>query len=173
MKSLLVVVMVLFALSAAETAGAEPWSPVQVALWHPAQIMPEDYSVYGLRVNLLYGKNEAVWGLDLGVANTSPGGVRGIQAGLINGPGHLAGVGVGGINSADRVDGLQAGLMSVSENEMNGAQVSAIFNVGKTVRGLQVGLVNSADELKGLQIGLINLVKNGPIPFFPLINPGF
>lgn len=152
-------------------AGA--WSPLQVALWHPAQIVPDDCRVYGLRINLLYGKNREVWGLDLGFANTTPDRVMGIQAGLINGPGSLGGIGVGAINSTNRVNGLQAGILSVAENRVNGAQVSAIYNTSPEVNGLQLGLINSTSRLKGLQIGLINVVRDSRLPFFPILHPGF
>jgi len=149
------------------------WFPLQVALWQPAQAVPENWNVYGLRLNLIYGKNSEVWGLDMGFANTSTKGVRGIQAGLINGPATLGGIGLGAVNSTESVNGLQAGLFNVSEKNTNGAQVSAIYNQSRTVRGLQIGLINSTDKLKGLQIGLINTVKDGAIPFLPIMNPGF
>jgi hypothetical protein len=32
-------------------------TPVQVSLWNPVQIFPEDQDVSGLRLNILYGKN--------------------------------------------------------------------------------------------------------------------
>jgi len=154
-------------------AMAGAWSPLQVAIWHPAQIVPDDCNVYGLRINLLYGKNQSVWGFDLGVANTTPSRVWGLQVGLMNGPGSLGGIGVGAINSTNRADGLQAGILSVAESRVNGAQISAIYNKSPAVNGLQVGLINSADQLKGLQIGLINVVRDSRFPFMPILHPGF
>ena len=165
------IAFILLLLPAPVLAGG--WFPLQVALWQPAQAVPENWNVYGLRFNLIYGKNKEVWGLDMGFANTSTKGVRGIQAGLINGPGTLGGIGIGAVNSTETVNGLQAGLFNVSEQDTNGAQVSAIYNQSRRVRGLQIGLINSTEKLKGLQIGLINTVKDGTIPFFPIINPGF
>jgi hypothetical protein len=160
-------------LAAARPAAAGDWSPVQLALWHPAQAVPADFAIYGLRANLIYGKNREVRGLDLGLANTSKQDTWGIQAGILNGPGKLFGLGVGGINSSGSVHGMQAGLLGVSEGRVNGVQVSALYSQAKTVRGLQIGLINSAENLKGLQIGLINRVKDGPVPFLPILYPGF
>jgi len=140
----------------APTVVAAGWSPLQVAVWHPVQMVPEDCNVYGLRMNLLYGKNSGLWGVDLGIANTTEGPVRGIQAGLINGPGALDGIGVGGINSTSRVNGFQAGLFSVAEERVNGIQLSALFNHSPVVRGLQLhaGISgNFADDVIGAQIG--------------------
>lgn len=43
--------------------------PVQLALVTPIQIFPEDNSITGVRLNLLYGRNASVTGLDLGLVN--------------------------------------------------------------------------------------------------------
>jgi len=167
-----VLLAVLLFIPSAATAG---WSPLQVAVWHPAQMVPDDWNIYGLRMNLLYGKNKNVWGFDLGVANTTEGRVRGFQAGLINGPGDLDGIGVGGINSTRRVNGFQAGVLSVAEERVNGIQLSALFNQAPAVRGLQLhagifgnfsedvvgaqiaaGLtVNQAETMRGAQLSII------------------
>ncbi|HMA67719.1 MAG TPA: hypothetical protein VKO20_07855, partial [Desulfosalsimonadaceae bacterium] len=141
-KSLILVLLAAAALLLPAGAAAGGWSPLQLALWHPAQLVGEDTAIYGLRANLFYGKNKTVWGLDLGIANTTSGRVGGIQAGLINGPGALGGIGVGAVNSARRVDGLQAGILSVAEDTVNGGQVSAVYNKGRSVRGVQIGLFN-------------------------------
>ncbi|MGB2768214.1 MAG: hypothetical protein WBC88_00615, partial [Candidatus Zixiibacteriota bacterium] len=43
--------------------------PIQLALVTPIQIFPEDNSITGVRLNLLYGRNVSVSGLDLGLVN--------------------------------------------------------------------------------------------------------
>jgi len=137
------------------STAAAGWIPLQVAVWHPAQLVPDDWDVYGLRMNLLYGKNKNVWGFDLGVANTTEEKVRGIQAGLINGPGDLGGISLGGINSTRRVNGCQAGVFSVAEDRINGVQLSALFNHSPVVRGLQLhaGVFgNFSEDVAGAQI---------------------
>ncbi|NNF06228.1 MAG: hypothetical protein HKN21_05670, partial [Candidatus Eisenbacteria bacterium] len=53
---------------ASSTAQAET-NPVNLALFNPIQIFGEDTSVEGVRVNLIYGKNRDVTGLDLGLIN--------------------------------------------------------------------------------------------------------
>ncbi len=156
MKKIFLIGMLLAALLFAPSAAAANWSPLQVALWHPAQLVPDDWNVYGLRMNFLYGKNQNVWGLDLGVANTTEKKVRGFQAGLINGPGDLGGIGIGGINSTRRVNGFQAGVFSVAEEGTNGMQFSVLFNHSPVVRGIQLhaGIAgNFSDDVAGAQIG--------------------
>mgnify|MGYP006288990315 CR=1 FL=1 len=156
MRRICLVSILLMGLLIAPSAAMAGWSPLQVAVWHPAQLVPDDWDVYGLRMNLLYGKNKNVWGLDLGAANTTEKKVRGIQAGLINGPGNLGGISLGGINSTRRVNGCQAGVFSVAEERVNGIQLSALFNNSPVVRGLQLhaGIFgNFSDDVMGAQIG--------------------
>lgn len=45
--------------------------------------------------------------------------------------------------------------------DLQGAQVSPVFNVAEDVDGFQVGLINIADRVRGIQIGLINISSNG------------
>ena len=42
---------------------------IQLALFNPVQIFPEENSITGVRLNLLYGSNASVTGLDVGVVN--------------------------------------------------------------------------------------------------------
>ncbi len=58
--------------------------PVQVSLVTPIQIFPEKYSITGVRLNLLYGRNVSVQGLDIGLVNhTTTGRFQGLQYGLV------------------------------------------------------------------------------------------
>jgi hypothetical protein len=156
MKKLLFLCVLFAGMLLVPALSAAGWSPLQVAIWHPIQMVPDQWDVYGMRMNLIYGKNKNVWGVDVGVANTTEGPVRGIQAGVINGPGDLDGIGVGGINSTRRVNGFQAGLFSVAEERVTGIQLSALFNQSPVVRGLQLhaGISgNFSDDVMGAQIG--------------------
>ena len=128
------------------SACSTTWTPLQGAMFNPAQIFSEDIEVRGLRVNALYGKNASVDGLDVGLMNEVEGRVRGVQlAGAANFARKLAGV-----------------------------QLAGIFNRSESVVGVQIGgIVNRAEALAGLQIGLLNFNRSGLLPFFPIFNFGF
>jgi hypothetical protein len=55
--------------------------PVQLALLNPVQIFPESTSIRGARLNLLYGANENLYGVDAGLINPVTDEVGGIQLG--------------------------------------------------------------------------------------------
>ncbi len=173
MKKSIIAVLLLAGLVFAQGAEAGGWSPLQVSVWNPAQAVPEDWNIYGMRLNLLYGRNMSVWGADLGIANTAEKEVCGVQAGLLNGPGKIRGISAGVINSAENAKGLQAGVFNISETGTYGVQLGLILNKSRTMRGLQLGLVNYAEELKGMQLGLVNVVRKNPAPFLPVLQIGF
>jgi len=133
--------------------------PIQIALVNPIQIFNEGTSITGLRINILYGKNTRVTGLDWGLINQTTSGVsKGVQFGLI------------GINEADYV-GWQDNGLNITSGSFEGLQWGIVNSAG-TVNGVQIGLVNYAANMnKGLQIGLINIIKHGgQFPFFPIVN---
>ncbi len=135
--------------------------PVNIALFNPIQIFPEDNSIIGLRINLIYGKNVSMAGLDWGLVNgVGTGGFTGLQWGLVNiCDGNVVGFQGGGLNLTDKnVEGFQWGW----------------YNSGDHVSGFQLGLVNYARSMKGLQIGIINIIKTGGfMPVFPIVNWSF
>ncbi len=74
-------------------------------------------------------------------------------------------------STTDNVDGLQsAGLCDIAK-DLCGMQFS-IVNYSEKTDGLQLGIVNMS-ESKGFQIGLVNWIKDGALPFFPIINFSF
>ncbi|MEI9479227.1 MAG: hypothetical protein WCO26_22020 [Deltaproteobacteria bacterium] len=216
-------------------------SPLQIAIWNPVQLVPDDWDIYGLRLNLLYGNNRDLVGLDLGLVNSARAfeGVQlgfmnipiesiptfgsssvGVQAGIVNiSSGALAGLQIGGLGCAvmGRMAGLQIGMLcdanvsmtglqasgglcggsssgtmngvqigttlipmifgsplsSNCANELNGIQIGLWCNKAGTARGLQIALINIADKMTGVQIGLANIIKESPVPFFPIINAHF
>ena len=55
---------------------------MQLSLFNPIQIFPENTTIGGIRINLIYGKNAAVSGIDFGLVNmTSSGLSQGWQFG--------------------------------------------------------------------------------------------
>lgn len=154
--------VVLTTVSVAVPAMAESQSrPVQLALFSPIQIFPERYSISGIRLSLIYGKNATVTGLDWGLINhTTTGESVGWQLGLV------------GLVEADFM-GWQDNWVNVVKGNFRGLQWGLV-NSANHAGGLQLGLVNYARTLNGLQIGLINIIKQGgQFPVFPIVNWSF
>ena len=153
--ALAMMILVLPSLASAQS------KPINIALVNPIQIFPEDNSIAGLRINLIYGKNVSMTGLDWGLINAvGSGGFTGLQWGLVNVcDGNFLGFQAGAINLTDKnVEGFQWGW----------------YNSGDHVSGFQLGLVNNARSLKGIQIGIINIIHTGGfMPVFPIINWSF
>lgn len=135
--------------------------PVQVSLVTPIQIFPEKYTITGVRLNLLYGRNVAVQGIDIGLVNhTTTGQFQGVQWGLV------------GLTDAD-FTGWQDCAVNVVQVRCEGLQWGLV-NYAGNMSGLQLGFVNYARKMKGLQIGLVNIIKvGGQFPVFPIVNWSF
>lgn len=161
-KRLITIIFLIVALFCTASIPAQAQdSPIQLALVTPIQIFPEDYSITGIRFNLLYGRNVAVTGVDFGLINhTTSGETVGVQWGAI------------GLADGDFV-GWQDNIVNVVRNDFEGLQWGLI-NYANHASGLQFGLVNYAITLQGLQIGLVNVIKQGgQFPVFPIINWSF
>ena len=169
------------------------WTPLQLAIFAPAQFLPTDWDVCGLRLNVLYGDNVDLWGLDAGTVAHCSGTATGIQvsglvnldakgaeclqvAGLVNvDQGTVAGLQIAGIANvcagADAVYALQVAPINVG-GPMGGVQIGVI-NTAQKMNGLQIGVVNHAGKLSGAQIGVVNINAGGSLVFFPILNVGF
>ena len=132
--------------------------PIQLALFSPIQIFPEDNHIEGFRFNLLYGRNASVKGLDVGLVNHVTSGLsKGLQVGFLS------------MADSD-FNGLQYSAVNVTKGRFDGFQLGFV-NYAHKMDKLQFGIVNYADSLKGIQIGLVNIIKQGGrFPFFPIIN---
>lgn len=151
------------------------WTPVNLALFNPTQILPESWDVMGMRLTALLGVNHSVTGLDIaGVFTRTDGDLTGIQIGGINDVnGTSMAIQVGGFNVTKELFGMQvSGLASRAIDGGGGVQISGIYNNSDALSGLQIGLLNIAGEMKGLQLGLLNFNKNGFLPIFPFFNFG-
>ncbi|MFA6290718.1 MAG: hypothetical protein WC637_02990 [Victivallales bacterium] len=84
------------------------------------------------------------------------------------------------------VDGLEASLFASMTANVNGFQTAGFYVESQKVNGLQFSIVNSADDVggvqlgivniaqkKGFQIGLVNYIKDGAVPFLPIVNFNF
>ncbi|MBA3052887.1 MAG: hypothetical protein ABII20_04680 [Candidatus Omnitrophota bacterium] len=142
-KTLLETIIIALAFAAAAQAGTKP---LQLALVDPVQLVSAETSISGLRLNFLYGRNESVEGVDLGLVGLADSSFTGWQYNFL-----------GNISKGD-FSGLQMGFVNYAGN----------------AKGLQLGVVNYAGSLKGLQIGLINIIdKGGVLPVMPFINWSF
>jgi hypothetical protein len=123
------------------SAYAEGCHPFQLSLVTPVQLVPKEGAVCGVRLDLLWGENSTVWGLDAGLMNRA-GELRGIEAGVI----------------ANRLKGLE----ETPSTQSWGVQMAALVNsnIKAPFAGFQIaGLANDHDEASftGLQVaGLVN-----------------
>jgi len=151
---------ILFTILIAASVQAQT-RPVQVSLVTPIQIFPEKYTITGIRLNFIYGRNVAVQGIDIGLVNhTTTGQFQGFQWGLV------------GLSDAD-FTGWQDCAVNVVQVRCEGLQWGLV-NYAGNMSGLQLGFVNYARTMKGLQIGLVNIIKQGgQFPVFPIVNWSF
>jgi len=173
-STLVALTLVLLALAPPHTTSAQDPAPIQLSLLSPAQLVPADEAIRGLRLSLLYGRNTDVTGLDVGLVAHSTGDFRGVQlavVGLTDNDftglqyslvsvitGHMEGVQLGGVNLAESGRGIQWGAVNHSRN----------------FRGLQLSLVNYAETLHGIQVGLVNIIREGGVlPVMPIVNWSF
>jgi len=141
-------------------------TPFQLSLVNPIQIFPEETSVQGLRINLIYGVNKDVNGIDIGPVNRTTGTTKGLQLGAFP---------FGGVNMTENLAGLQFGGffggVNIASGEVTGLQISGIYagiNNAGNLNGVQIagilGGINRAENLRGIQISGfllgINLAKD-------------
>lgn len=135
--------------------------PVQLALVAPLQIFDENTAIRGVRLNLIYGRNISVTGLDWGLVNHTTSGVsKGVQWGCLS------------LMESDFV-GWQNSWVNVTRGDFEGFQWG-MFNYANHGNGFQLALVNYAVTLNGLQVGLVNIIRQGgQFPVFPIVNWSF
>lgn len=176
MRRKLLVLFLLGLIAAPVLSSAEETKPIQLAVFNPVQMVPEEDSIRGVRLSLFYTVNKDVSGLSLvwlGV-NRATGNVGGVEIGLGNWvEGSAYGGQMGIVNHAgDRCVGIQYGMVNVVEGDFTGIEwglvnwtegfmhglQAGVLNVsrGKSV-GVDLGVVNYNDEsFKGLQCGFVN-----------------
>lgn len=150
--------------------------PIQLALFAPVQLVPENQGVSVVRLNLLYSVNRSVQYLDLGLINVTSGGPSsGVQWAIVAiNQGSFTGWQAGYLASVTRGPfvGLQFGAFT-SARQGEGVQWGFV-NTAASWNGLQFGLVNYAQRLHGVQIGFVNIIKQGgAFPVFPIVNWSF
>ena len=159
---------------AVEPRQTIPSVQLQISLAPPAQLVPQDIPILGLRFNVIYGVQQEVSGLDVGLFNEVGENLSGVGVGILNiARGDANGLQAGAANTVSGAfRGLQVAFGNYNEGDLAGAQIGA-GNVTEGGAGLQVGIFNRAGSLKGVQIGLFNINEDAFLPFFPFINIGF
>jgi len=152
--------------------------PIQLSLYNPIQLIPDDFDVYGLRLTFPYGLNNSVYGLDLGVWNTLKGDLWGVGfASLVSTRhGSMYGINTGGIVSitdADDVGWSIAGCYNHVGGTVKGVQSTIAYNKAKNVKGVQLAIVNYCEDMSGIQLGIVNICKDQCIPFTLFLNVWF
>jgi len=160
--------------------GGDGWAdeegkPFQLALFHPLQIRDESASITAIRLNIIYGKNVSVTGLDLGIANHCTGGRSvGFQHGLL---GFVEGDFIGWQdNAVSIICGGFTGFQSGFYNHCGRGEGFQMWFVNRAndMRGFQLGLVNYTETMYGLQVGLVNVIhRKERLPVFILVNWSF
>lgn len=167
-KSLLFVVLMLVS---AFSAFAFDTTPLQLSIWPPKyQVVPEDINVSGLKINLPFGGNNSIQGLDLGFASTSKS-TAALQVNVICNRAHddFSGIQFAILNQSGNASGIVLGAWNVTDDKTRGIQ-AGIVNSTMEMRGIQIGVVNYTETMVGLQVGLVNVITESVIPFFPIIN---
>ena len=164
--------VVLLMFFAAGVRAEEIGMPLQIGIYPPAQLIPEDADVRGLRLSLPYSVNNHVVGIDIGIASTASD-IDALQVNLYSMVyGEMTGVQIALLATTGSGNGLQISLLNRASTVFEGIQCSLI-NMAEDMTGIQIGLINRTEFLTGLQIGLVNVIEESAMPFFPIINFSF
>lgn len=160
-KSLVCIAFIAIAILALPlAANAEGAKPLQLSLFNPVQLVPEDEAVEGVRLNLFYTSNTDVISLDLGLGlNRVTGTYKGVQFALVNWDEQDAtALQVGLVNYiGGKGVGVQYGTVNVVEGDFSGVQWGFVNWVENSMRGFQYGCLNvSRGESIGMDLGLVN-----------------
>jgi len=160
-RKLIIVSLTMLLITLVSASAVAEEKPIQLSLFTPVQLFPEDTPISGIRLNLIYGRNVSVTGLDWGLVNhTTTGKFTGVQFGFV------------GLAESDFL-GWQDNAVNIVQGNFEGFQWGVV-NYANYANGLQLGLVNYAASMKGLQIGLVNIIQQGgAFPVFPIVNWSF
>ena len=135
-------------------------SPIQLALVPDVQLVPQEQSITGFRLNI-YGCNQDVTGVDIGLVHLANGNFKGAEFGVVN------------MVDGDYTGMQLAGIYSETKSRITGWQVGMGNHAGY-MKGVQLGFVNMADDMTGLQIGIVNIIESKTNwKILPLINAKF
>jgi hypothetical protein len=172
--SLPILLSVLPAAAEEQGSAASTAQPVGVALWNPVQTSSERQAIHGFRLNLPYGANREVKGVDFGVASYTQRDLYGAQFGLggvVGGDfrglqwnpvlsithGTMLGIQEGIYSSSGQLYGMQAGIVTRVGERAEGLRIGAVNLSSGYSAGATFGIVNHGRKVRGLQFGLVNV----------------
>jgi len=168
-KNLLGMMVLISTMTFAET-------PFQLGV--PGTNMPADQTVKGVRLNLLYGKNTNMSGLDINIlalgetdnftgvqlspfwigANKVNNSFTGVGIGIANiHLGQSKGVVWGGVNYTNDFNGLQLGFVNFNQKKSVINLGIVNFNQGESI--VDIGIVNYAEKTT-FQLGAVNFTND-------------
>ena len=146
--------------------------PLQISIFTPIQLVPQRKDITGLKLNIIYGYNEGIYGIDVGIASKAKN-TSSLQLNLMNiVDAYGQGLQMGLFNIAEDYSGLQFGIFNSCGSQFSGLQ-AGIFNSAPICTGLQLGLINSCSSMRGVQIGLVNIIAESNVSFMPIMNMKF
>jgi hypothetical protein len=148
-----IVCMSLLVLAGAGCAAQR--TPLQVSIFPPLQLVPVSTEVDGLRLDLPYGENDIVRGLDVGIAGSVNQGLAGIQVHAL-------------LGSASTVYGAQVALNPFfcvnKAHVMKGIQCSGVVIPPFWMTPFSL---NMADTMSGIQMATAGNFVGSPTAPFP------
>ena len=134
-------------------------------------IVCENRRVDGVQASLGFcNSQESMNGLQACVGVNMSEITNGFQPGIANISGDVNGLQMAAVTISKNINGAQFSIVN-SSKKLNGFQASAV-NMADGGEGVQLGAVNITNK-RGIQFGLINYIKDGWIPFMPLMNISF
>ncbi len=134
---------------------------LQLAVFNPVQLVPEDQSIKGISLDLFYTVNKDVTGFSYSFfgVNRATGNAEGVEWGLGNWvEGYAHGWQSGIVNhSGKRFVGLQGGAVNITKGDFTGLQWGLVNWTEGFLHGVQAGVVNvSKEQFIGADLGLVN-----------------
>lgn len=174
LKKILSGIIVSFVIIASVRADEDKSTVFQYSIFSPIQLYPADYDVYGLRLNLLYGENKSVYGVDLGGYSYASGDFYGVQLAAVvcardGSCSAVTGATIANLSIGNDGGIAMAGFMNVAGGKYTGLQMACV-NHAQKFSGVQFGVLNHCENFTGFQFGLINICRRQSLPFTILIN---
>ncbi len=133
------------------------YAPFQLSIFSPIVFPPAEDNIEGFRLNLIYGKNEYVSGIDIGVIQHTTQNSEGFQLGIFNWGKTMNGLQLSMVgNKTEKNNGVQISTGFNLSTESNGLQIAPMLNFAKTINGQQITFgANCAGEINGPQISIL------------------
>ncbi len=124
-----------------------PASIIGVGFASPLQLPSPDWQIDGVRLDLIYGYNHGVNGLDLGLVGASASNSAGAQLNVL-----------ASVDNLDFTGAQLSGFGNAVLGTATGAQLACLLNYNRAAFvGAQLACVNANGASTGLSLGLVNV----------------